>query len=89
MILERLENALKPTPFRTILESVFGGKTVTQLTCAQCKYVRNKEETFFNLSLPIKNQKTLSECFEKFISGEVISDYRCDGCEKKVDVTKR
>jgi len=34
MIFDRLETALKPTPFKNILESVFGGKTVTQLTCA-------------------------------------------------------
>lgn len=80
MIFDRLEYALKPTPFRNILESIFGGKTVTQLKCSECNHIRNKEENFFNISLPIKNQKTLHECFDKFISGEVISDYRCDGC---------
>jgi ubiquitin carboxyl-terminal hydrolase 34 len=59
MIFDRLETAIKPTPFKNLLNSVFGGKTVTQLTCPDCKHVRNKEETFFNISLPIKNQKNL------------------------------
>jgi len=26
---------------------------------------------------------------EKFISGEIINDYNCETCQKKVDITKR
>ena len=89
MIFDKLENALKGTPYKKLLDGVYGGKTCTQLTCSECNYVRTKEEQFYNLSLTIKNLKNLDECFEKYIEGEVISDFKCDSCNKKVDVTKR
>ena len=89
MIFEKLENSLKNSPFRKILEGFYGGKTCTQLICSGCKKVRERDEDFYNLSLEVKNLKTLYESYEKFITGEVISDYFCDECNKKVETTKR
>jgi ubiquitin carboxyl-terminal hydrolase 34 len=37
----------------------------------------------------VKNSKTLSESFHRFILGELINDYNCDFCKKKVDVSKK
>lgn len=37
----------------------------------------------------MKNSKTLSESFNRYILGELISDYKCDFCQKKVDVSKK
>jgi uncharacterized UBP type Zn finger protein len=50
--------------------------------------VRNNYEDFFNLSVEVKNNKTLYESLEKYVSGDMISDYYCETCEKKVDVIK-
>lgn len=33
--------------------------------------------------------KDIRESFNKFITGETISDYKCDNCQKKCDTTKR
>lgn len=46
-------------------------------------------QSFNNLSVEIKNLKTLQESLQKFTLGETISDFTCNGCNKKVDVTKR
>ena len=90
MIFEKLETGLKKTPFRNILESIFGGKTTTQLICAGgCNKIKAREENFYNLSLEVRNQKTIYDSLEKYISGETISDYMCEDCNKKVDTTKR
>ena len=51
--------------------------------------MRSREENFYNLSVGVKTNKNIYESFEKFIGGEVISDYQCDNCNKKVDITKR
>ncbi len=51
--------------------------------------MRNVFENFYNLSLEVKNQKTLNESLTKFITGEIISDFKCENCEKKVDVEKK
>lgn len=37
----------------------------------------------------MKNFKSLTESLDKFISGETIQDFKCEACEKKVDVRKR
>ena len=89
MIFDRLENALKPTPFKKILDSIYGGKTITQLICSNCNNVKSREEGFYNLTLEIKDLKNLNESFERFITGETISDYLCENCDKKVDTQKR
>ena len=89
MIFDKLETGLKQTPFRHILDSVYGGKTCQQLICSNCKHVRSREDTFYNISLEVKNMKTIHDSLEKFITGEVIDDFFCDNCKKKVSTTKR
>ncbi|CAD8179644.1 unnamed protein product [Paramecium octaurelia] len=88
MIFDKLENMLKETVYKNIMDGVFGGKTCTQIQCQNCKVTKSKDEIFYNLSLPIKNLKNLQECFDKFVQGEVISDFKCESCNQKVDVNK-
>jgi len=39
--------------------------------------------------LTVKDIKSVYDSLEKQVEGEVINDYLCDGCNKKVDVSKR
>lgn len=71
------------------MQSVFGGKTCSQLVCSECGKVKNRLEDFYNLSLAVKDIKGMYESLGKLVEGEVISDYECSGCKKKVDVSKR
>ena len=89
MIFDKLEHGIKGTSFEGILEDVFGGKSCTQLICSECGKKKEKEELFYNLSLEVKNMKNLYESVEKYIQGETISDYHCEGCQKKVQTMKR
>lgn len=89
VIFERLENALKDTEQKHLMQGVFGGKTVSQCICKVCGTVKENLEDFYNLSLDVKHSKTLSESLSRFISGDSISDYHCDKCNKKVEITKR
>ena len=87
---DRLENLLKVTPEKYLLQSVFGGKTCSQIICkGGCGNVRKNYEDFYNLSLGVKGFKTLGESLNKYISGETINEYYCENCMKKVDVVKR
>jgi len=88
-IFDRLENGLKQTPFRHILEGVYGGKTSNQIICHGCKNVREKEEPFYNMSVEVRNMKTVFDSFEQFITGETIEDYNCEACQQKNSITKR
>ena len=54
-----------------------------------CGTVKNNIEDFYNLSLEVKNHKTLKESLDKYISEERIEDYKCDVCKKNVSLVKR
>lgn len=89
MIFDKLEKSLKGSPFQGILDSVFRGKLQTVFECQNCHFLRNKQEIFYNLSLEVKNLENIEESFQKFIHQELISDYTCDSCKTKCDVSKQ
>lgn len=89
VIFDRLDRALKPTPFKGIMDSVFAGKIASVYTCKNCGNEFSNEQLFYNLSLEVKNMDGIEDSFKKFNSEEIISDYTCDSCKKKVDVSKR
>lgn len=57
--------------------------------CAECGKAKNRLEDFYNLSLTVKDIKGMQESLAAMVEGEVINDYECTGCKKKVDVRKR
>ena len=87
-IFDRLESSLKKTPFKGILDSVFSGKKINLIECKGCGYVRSNLEIFYNLTLDIKGLKNIEQSFKKFIEPETISDFLCDNCKKKCDISK-
>ena len=59
------------------------------LICKICGTVSEKIEDFYNLSLEVKNQKSIHDGLKKFISGETINDFYCEECRRKVDIEKK
>lgn len=59
------------------------------MVCLECGKVKNRIEDFYNLSVTVKDIKSLHDSLQKLIEGEVINDFQCDTCNKKVDVSKR
>ena len=87
---DKVENSLKQTMYKYLLQSVYGGKTCSQLICENgCGSVKNRYEDFYNLSLEVNNMKTLNDSLEKFITPELIDEYSCETCKKKVTIKKR
>lgn len=65
-------------------DNIFGGKTLTQFTCDSCSNKIQRDESFIQLSLEVKNIKELQDSFSKFIQPEAIDDYFCEACDKRV-----
>jgi len=86
---ERLESLLRPTSQRYLLDGVFGGKLCSQMVCKSCGHIRNVFESFFNMSLPVKDRKSLEESLAKMVEGEIINEYECSNCEQRVDLVRR
>ncbi len=85
-----LEKQTDQTKFKYLLSSIFGGKSCSQLKCeGGCGIVKNNLEDFYNLSLEVKNHKTLKDSLDKYVSHEKIEDFKCENCKKSVTVIKR
>jgi ubiquitin carboxyl-terminal hydrolase 34 len=89
LLLDRLETALNPTPFKNIISNLYKGKVANLFTCSKCHNTKVREEAFYCLTLEVKNSKNLSESFNKFTNGEVINDFACDFCSQRADVSKK
>jgi len=89
MIFDKLENALKPTPFKGLMDSIYAGNNISMMRCTNCGYKRTRKEKFLYQSLEVKNLKDIQEGFEELIKDEVISDYKCANCGAKCDVIKK
>ena len=59
------------------------------MVCMECGKVKNRLEDFYNLSLIVREVKSVYESLQKDVEGETINEYNCDGCNKKVDLSKR
>ena len=72
-----------------MLQDVFRGTYVEQKVCQGCGKTKNDLTTGYTLSVQVENTKDLYASLSKVISGEVIEDFTCDGCNQKVNLTKR
>lgn len=86
---DKVEQLLKHTSHKYLVQSVFGGQTCSQMVCQECGKVSNRIEDYLNLSLTVKDISSMADSLQALVQGEVISDYQCEGCSKKVDVSKR
>ena len=59
------------------------------MVCQECGKVKNRIEDFYNLSLTVKDIKSVHESLLKQVEGEIINDYNCDQCNRKVNLSKR
>ena len=89
MLFDQLENKIKATPLRKVIDTFYGGKATNLFNCHNCNQTKKVEENFYSITLEVKNSKTLSESLNRYVSGELISDFRCDFCNQKVDVSKK
>ena len=86
---DKIENCLKNTKYKYIIDNIFTGKTCSSVICEKCKTVSNRFENFYNLTLEVKNISNLYESLEKLIEPEKIEQFNCEKCKEKVTISKR
>ena len=86
---DKIENSLKKTKYKYIINDVFTGRTCSSVICESCRNVSNRFEDFYNLTLEVKNITTLIDSLQKMIMPEKIEDFQCDACNQKVTINKR
>lgn len=91
-LFEKLEKAIKGTPYQKVLKEYFGGVINNQIASLECEHKSERHEDFFTLSVDIKNKKRLEESLELYIQADLLegeNKYKCDKCNKRVDAKKR
>jgi ubiquitin C-terminal hydrolase len=86
---DKIEELLKKTKYKYIINDILTGKTCSSVKCNSCNYISNRFEDFYNLSLEVNNLKNLNESLKKFVIEEKIDDFKCDNCQNKVTIEKR
>ncbi|KRX05033.1 hypothetical protein PPERSA_06667 [Pseudocohnilembus persalinus] len=89
MFFDKIENSLKNSIWRDLVINIFGGKMSAQLICKGCGHIKENLEKFYTWSLPVQNKTKLEQSLQSMVEGEIISDYKCDNCQKKQDIQKR
>ena len=88
--MELIENSLKCTKYKYLMNSIFEGVIYQSIKCknSKCGNVNLKKEKIYYISLDIKNCHNLNDCLNKFISEENIEDYKCEKCNIKITHVK-
>ena len=79
---DKIENCLKNTKYKYIIDNIFTGKTCSSVICQKCKTVSNKFEDFYNLTLEVKNVGSLYESLQTLINPERIEEFKCEERKK-------
>ncbi|CDW78729.1 UNKNOWN [Stylonychia lemnae] len=92
MIMDRIETAIKGSPYQHTIQQHFGGKFASEMICKGCPHRYENSEPFLSISIPVKNKKSILEGLGAFIQGDMLEGdnaYMCEKCDKKVDALKR
>ncbi|GAB4813530.1 hypothetical protein N2152v2_000576 [Parachlorella kessleri] len=79
-------------PVRTWVHELFQGKLVNETRCLQCEAVTSREEDFYDLSLEIDQNCSLTQCLRNFSSTETLNaedKFFCDSCGCLQEAQKR
>lgn len=85
-------NDTSPDSHKTFVDTIFKGTLVTETKCLWCENVTTRKEPFYDLSLEIEDNSSLSACLGQFSSEETLQGeekYFCDRCGRKQEAVKR
>ncbi|OIV98438.1 hypothetical protein TanjilG_16765 [Lupinus angustifolius] len=87
-----LANGAKKEPLVTWVHKNFQGILTNETRCLQCETVTARDETFFDLSLDIEQNSSITSCLKNFSSTETLNaedKFFCDKCCSLQEAQKR
>lgn len=86
---EILERILIGTAYDGYINNLFKLIANNYMKCSNCEAIKSREEVYLDITLPVQNYKGLKESLnELFNNEEIINDYMCDNCNKKVELKR-
>lgn len=93
-----LFDAIDQSMGSNVISKLFEGTTESFVRCLKCGYESKREDTFLDLSLPIKNEfgtgvlnSSIEMALENYIKPETLNgdnQYYCEKCDSKQDAEK-
>ncbi|XP_028755180.1 ubiquitin carboxyl-terminal hydrolase 4-like isoform X1 [Neltuma alba] len=87
-----LANGTKKEPLVTWVHKNFQGILTNETRCLRCETVTARDETFFDLSLDIEQNSSITSCLKNFSSTETLNaedKFFCDKCCSLQEAQKR
>ncbi|CAN1344153.1 Ubiquitin carboxyl-terminal hydrolase 3 [Linum perenne] len=87
-----LPNGISKEPLVTWVHKNFQGILTNETRCLQCETVTARDETFFDLSLDIEQNSSITSCLKNFSSTETLNaedKFFCDKCCSLQEAQKR
>ncbi|KAL6455804.1 hypothetical protein MHYP_G00356550 [Metynnis hypsauchen] len=92
ILFSALESSLIGTSGSALIQQLYHGTLVNQITCKECNNVSERQEDFLDLTVCVRGVSGLEEAlWSMFVEEEVFEGnnlYRCSRCERLVHATK-
>ncbi|OLY83541.1 Ubiquitin carboxyl-terminal hydrolase 4 [Smittium mucronatum] len=76
----------------TWVHTLFEGLLTNETKCLTCENTTNRDETFFDLSVDISNNCSVTSCMRQFASGEIMNQnnkFLCENCGTLQEAERR
>ncbi|EEE57236.1 hypothetical protein OsJ_07224 [Oryza sativa Japonica Group] len=87
-----LANGARERPLVTLVHRTFQGILTNETKCLMCDTITAKDETFFDLSIDVEQNSSLTSCLKSFFSTEILNGedkFFCDKCSSLQEAHKR
>lgn len=78
--------------YTTSIHQLFGGRLRSRVTCQKCQHPSDTFDAFLDLSVEVRQCRSVREAFTKFIKMDRLegqNKYKCDKCKILVNATKQ
>jgi len=91
VLVDKLEERMKGKEKEYTLAKLYKGVTANLVKCMNCKKTSKREEDFYDIMLPIKGKKNITESLNEYIEVEELKGdnaYQCSNCNSKQTAQK-
>lgn len=72
VLLDNLESKMKGTSVEGTINHLLEGKMISYIKCKNVDYNSKREESFYDISLPVRNNSSIIESFEEYIKPDLL-----------------
>jgi ubiquitin C-terminal hydrolase len=91
ILVDRLEGVLKTIGKESVLDESIRGRLSSEVISLdkEYPYYSEQETPSLNISIDIKNKRTIEDALDLYVKGEIIEGYDCEKYNKKINIIKR